>query len=207
MVQYTMQEMPDLQGTGKRKTYPKMVVRGTMTLDDIAELISAQSTFSVGDVKGVVCALAGALAHGMASGCNVKIEGIGTFSPALALRKGVEPEEVDGASRRNAASVKVGGVNFRADRTLVETTNSRAILERTHVRRARLRVALRSDRLELALAHLEKNGVLRVPDYQHLTGLGHTAAAAELREFCNEGCIASSGCGSHKVYVKKRSAE
>ena len=94
-----MREMPDMQGTGKRTMYPKMISRGTMGLDEIADLISSQSTFSPGEVKGLVTALARTIAHGVASGYTVKIEEIGSFSASLTLHKGIEPEEAeDGTS-------------------------------------------------------------------------------------------------------------
>ena len=99
MAKFVMREMPDMQGTGKRTMYPKMISRGTMGPDEIAELISSQSTFSPGEVKGLVAALARTIAYGVASGYTVKIEEIGSFSASLALRKGVESEEAEGGTR------------------------------------------------------------------------------------------------------------
>ena len=202
-----MREMPDMQGTGKRTMYPKMISRGTMGPDEIAELISSQSTFSPGEVKGLVAALARTIAYGVASGYTVKIEEIGSFSASLALRKGVESEEAEGGTRRNAASVTIGGVNFRPDKALIREARTRAHLERTTVRRSRRPDLTREERLALALRHIDGNSLLRVADYCSLTGLGHTAAAEELRAFDREGRIGSTGHGTHKVYIRNKAED
>lgn len=202
-----MREMPDMQGTGKRTMYPKMISRGTMGPDEIAELISSQSTFSPGEVKGLVAALARTIAYGVASGYTVKIEEIGSFSASLALRKGVESEEAEGGTRRNAASVTIGGVNFRPDKALIREARTRAHLERTTVRRSRRPDLTREERLALALRHIDGNSLLRVADYCSLTGLGRTAAAEELRAFAREGRIGSTGHGTHKVYIRNKAED
>ncbi len=202
-----MREMPDMQGTGKRTMYPKMISRGTMGPDEIAELISSQSTFSPGEVKGLVVALARTIAYGVASGYTVKIEEIGSFSASLALRKGVESEEAEGGTRRNAASVTIGGVNFRPDKALIREARTRAHLERTTVRRSRRPDLTREERLALALRHIDGNSLLRVADYCSLTGLGRTAAAEELRAFAREGRIGSTGHGTHKVYIRNKAED
>lgn len=202
-----MREMPDMQGTGKRTMYPKMISRGTMGPDEIAELISSQSTFSPGEVKGLVSALARTIAYGVASGYTVKIEEIGSFSASLALRKGVESEEAEGGTRRNAASVTIGGVNFRPDKALIREARTRAHLERTTVRRSRRPDLTREERLALALRHIDGNSLLRVADYCSLTGLGRTAAAEELRAFAREGRIGSTGHGTHKVYIRNKAED
>ncbi|WP_304296969.1 HU family DNA-binding protein [Porphyromonas gulae] len=207
MAKFVMREMPDMQGTGKRTMYPKMISRGTMGPDEIAELISSQSTFSPGEVKGLVVALARTIAYGVASGYTVKIEEIGSFSASLALRKGVESEEAESGTRRNAASVTIGGVNFRPDKALIREARTRTHLERTTVRRPRRPDLTREERLSLALRHIEGHSLLRVADYCSLTGLGRTAAAEELRAFDREGRIGSTGHGTHKVYIRNKAED
>ena len=206
MAKFVMREMPDMQGKGKRTMYPKMISRGTMGLDEIADLISSQSTFSPGEVKGLVTALARTIAHGVASGYTVKIEEIGSFSASLTLHKGVEPEEAEGGTRRNAASVTIGGVNFRPDKALILEARTRVHLVRSTVRRPRRPNLTREERLALALRHLDGHSLLKVADYCRLTGLGRTAAAEELRAFDREGLIDSTGNGTHKVYIIRNKA-
>lgn len=121
--QYIMKKMPDIHGTGEEITYPQMVMTGQTGTRELAEYISAKCAFAKGVTEGVILELGEALAHEMAMGRSVKIEGIGVFSPALALREDKEREKTDeNAVHRNAQSIVVGNINFRADKRLVGET-------------------------------------------------------------------------------------
>lgn len=101
--QYIMKKMPDIHGTGEEITYPQMVMTGQTGTRELAEYISAKCAFAKGVTEGVILELGEALAHEMAMGRSVKIEGIGVFSPALALREDKEREKTDeNAVHRNA---------------------------------------------------------------------------------------------------------
>ncbi len=66
----------------------------------------------------------------MAEGKSVKLDGIGTFSPSLALCKDKEREKTgEGETHRNARSIVVGSVNFRVDRKMVRRINGRCLLK------------------------------------------------------------------------------
>ena len=185
---YTMQEMPDLRGDGTHKLYPRMVIVGRRTLDDIAGEVAIGSTFSRGEIVGVITSFVQEMATQMSRGYSVSIDGLGTFTPALGLADGKEAEQVDGGKRINAQSVKVSDINFRADRAIVIDTDSRCDFER----------------LAMALRHLDTAPMLTVSEYVAMTGLGRTTAATELRRLASTPGtgLASSGSGPHKVYVK-----
>ena len=101
--QYIMKKMPDIHGTGEEITYPQMVMTGQTGTRELAEYISAKCAFAKGVTEGVILELGEALAHEMAMGRSVKIEGIGVFSPALTLREDKEREKTDeNAVHRNA---------------------------------------------------------------------------------------------------------
>ena len=57
------------------------IYRGFDTMNSIS------SGFNVGDVEGVITQIGIEMAHQMAEGKSVKLDGIGTFSPSLALCK------------------------------------------------------------------------------------------------------------------------
>lgn len=133
--QYIMKKMPDIHGTGEEITYPQMVMTGQTGTRELAEYISAKCAFAKGVTEGVILELGEALAHEMAMGRSVKIEGIGVFSPALTLREDKEREKTDeNAVHRNAQSIVVGNINFRADKRLVGETRRKCRLERAHWR-------------------------------------------------------------------------
>ena len=124
MAEYEMQEMNLPNKDGKRILYPRLVQHGQASTDYIAKILSEKSSFTRGDIKGLLQELADELAYQMGQGKSVKLDGIGTFVPSLALRIDKEREtgEAD-STRRNARSIVVGSINFRAEKSLIHNTN------------------------------------------------------------------------------------
>ena len=207
MAKYRMQEMPDMRQTGERKLYPRMEMEGQISTDDLAESISEGSSFTTGDVKGMIAALARQLAFGMRNGMSVKIDGIGIFSASLALDDNLEVEAVGNDVRHNARSIVVRGVNFRADKQLIAMTRSGIRLERATYKNHRSSARYtEEERRQLALDYLKSHPFLTVADYCRLTGLLPTAARNELRRLAAdpESGIDTAGIASHRVYVAKK---
>lgn len=206
-VKYVMQEVVDLHNEGKTLLYPRMELQEGCGLDELAEQVSKGSTFGVGEVKGVICQVAQWMAMTMAMGRSVTLDGIGTFTPALGLRKGREREEADGSgTRRNAASIEVSNVHFRVDKELVREVQRYCELERSP-RQCRIHRSKYTpeERLALAQRYLEQYPVLSVGTYAAMTGLGRTTARQELRRWADmeDSGIGVQGLRSHKVYVRK----
>lgn len=208
---YVMKEMPDLQGTGERIVYPQFAHIEQTTTHQLAASIRAKSAFSEGEIEGLIQLIADELAHELAQGHSVRLDGIGTFTPALALRPGKEREEPDGeGTRRNARSIEVGGVNFRVDKTLLYRTNALCEPVRAPWKpRRSSQQYTPEERLRLALDYLETHPYLTVTEYRKLTGLLRTAATEELKAWAAEADtgIQAMGRGAHRVYVKKMKNE
>lgn len=205
---YTMREMPDLNGEGKTRLYPKLIITSCCEGNDLCERIADKTTFSSGEIQGVFSLLCEEMAQVMAGGKSVRIEGLGVFTPSLSLREGREEEQSDGkGTRRNAVSLEIGSINFRPDKVLVSATNSHCHLVRSK-RTFRLRRpdSTPEERLAIALRYLESHPTLTVPEYTALTGLSRTAASEELRRWGNEANsgIDTKGRGSHRIYVLKK---
>ena len=147
------------------------------------------------------------MAHQMAEGKSVKLDGIGTFSPSLALCKDKEREKAgEGETHRNARSIVVGNVNFRVDRKMVRRINGRCLLERAPWKSQRSSQKYTpAQRLALAVRYLEEHPFLTVYEYRKLTGLLRTAATNELRQWAYTpgSGIGIDGRGTHRVYIKK----
>lgn len=205
---YVMKEMPDLDGNGKKVTYPQMVMVGQTSTRELAEYIALKCAFSKGITEGVICELGEALAHEMGMGRSVKIDGLGVFTPSLALLPDKEREE--NGKKRNAQSIYVGNVNFRVEKALLRATNSWCHLTRAPWKPQRSSQKYTADeRLALAQAYLEEHPYLTVYNYRQLTGLLQSAATTELRKWAKMpgSKITTSGRGSHKVYVKNEVLE
>ena len=115
-------------------------------------------------------------------------------------------DTIDGDdTKRNAQSLCVDGVNFKADKELIRQVDRHCKLERSHTSRLRKSPYSREERLARALQFIEEKGFMRLTDYVQLTGLSRTTACRELLELCKDHTsgIDTSGRGVHKVYVKK----
>lgn len=205
MAKYFMQEMPDMKKEGETLLYPRMEITGTCETDELVETSIKGSTFNRGEVRGALDLIAGTMARFMAEGRSVRIDGIGLFTPTVKLRKGKERENIEGNSpRRNAASIEIGGINFRADRTLINETNTLCNLERgSGVKKCRRPKTTAEERLNIAKKYLEENPFITVSDYSKMVELNRTTAAKELKAWAadTESGIAIKGLGTHKVYI------
>ena len=203
---YTMQEKNDLNQPGETLLVPKMILTGRLQLNDLARIISTDSTYSAAEVKGILDRLCSKMADYMAAGFSITIDGLGTFTPGLRLKRGRERELPTGkGGRRNAASIEIGAIHFRVDRELLRETNSRCTLERSSKKFKRhVSPYTPEQRLELARQFLDTYPVLTLNDYARLTGLSRTACSVELRRWNSTpgSGIEASGMGSHRVYVK-----
>ncbi|WP_455634481.1 HU family DNA-binding protein [Parabacteroides sp.] len=207
MARYIKQEMSDLDGTGKKRVFYRMKIERNVDMEHFVERITHPgSGLSKGNVLQVMASVAGQLACCMAEGESVTLEGIGTFTPRLGLVKDKEIDALDGDEpKRNARSIEVNGVGFRADKELVTETKLRCDLRRGGITRVRKSPFSEEERLARALDFLKERPFMRLQDYMEITGLKRTTASLELRRLSDdpESGIGISGRGSHRVYVRK----
>lgn len=207
MAEYAMQEMNLPNSEGEQVLYPRMVLNRQVDTAYIAKRLASQTTFTAAEVIGLLMGLSDELSFHLAEGSPVKLEGIGIFTPALALHKGKERETgEEGEAKRNAQSIYVGGVNFRPEKSLLKDINRQCELERSKGKFKRSSQKYTPEqRLELAKQYLDSHPFMRIADYAAITGLRKTAASIELKQWLllPDSGIATSGRGTHKVYVKK----
>ena len=207
MAKYIKQEMPDLRQTGEKKVYYRL--KTERNIDSKEFILSLHSTFSgmsEADITRVIIATAGHLGKLLGQGYSVTLDGIGTFKATIGLEEEKEPDTLDGTEpKRNAQSLQLKGVNFRADKQLIKTASSNCKLKREGTARIHRSPYSKEERLNLALEYIGKHGAMKVADYMALTGLSHTSAALELKEFRQDPTsgIDFIGRGSAKVYVKR----
>lgn len=206
MARYVMQEMKNLHKEGETLLYPRMVIDGCCETEELVEMITKGSTLRKGEVLASLQLIAEGMATLMAHGRSVRLKGIGLFTPSLSITEGKEREEPDSDSpRRNAQSIEIGNINFRAEKKLIRDTNSQCSLQRQKGDwRCNRSKYSPEERLALALKHLESNPTITISEYEQLTGLSHTAAGKELKKLAatHDSGIYFKGSGSHKVYVK-----
>ena len=193
---------------GKRILYPRMKLYGQVDLDAIINNVSYASSFTRGDVIGLIRAITDEIANQMGAGYSVKIDNLGVFTPALGLRKDVERESgEEGDTRRNAASICLKDIHFKADKELLHNTARHCHLKRsTEKFQQSSQMFSPQERLERAKAYLKENAFMTLADYCRLNGVLRSSASRELREWIAqpESGIDYKGRGTHKIYVLRK---
>ena len=206
MAKYIKQEMTDLSGKGEEKVYYRLQTERNIDFKALAEYVGRHNgMMSKGLVINVMEHVVDAMAELLGEGHSVTIDGLGTFRASLGLAEEKEMDTFDGdGTKRNARSLRLTGINYRADKVLIREANRHCKLERAGESRLHHSPYTKEERLKLALQYLEKHGAMRVTEYMELTGLSRTKATLELKEFRQDlsSGITFIGRGSAKVYVK-----
>ena len=206
MAKYIKQEMIDLTGKGEEKIYYRLQTERNIGFDELAQEIELRhGIMNRGLVKNVMTHVVDAMAELLGKGHSVSIDGLGTFRASLGLKEEKEMDTFDGdETKRNARSLRLTGINYRADKEFVKNANRHCKLERAGEARLHHSPYTKEERLKLALQYLEKHGAMRVVDYMDMTKLSRTKAAMELKEFGEDASsgITYIGRGSAKVYVR-----
>ena len=207
MAKYIKKEMPDVHKTGTTKVYYRMERGETLSFGDFIRYChSCRQLCSPATIQAVMIAVCEQLATELAKGNNVRIDGLGTFHAKLGLNK-YKPGRVmdtfeEGTTKRNAASLGVTGVGYKADKEFVRNVAGKCKLERGGEDRIRKSKYTRAERIERAIRFLRKEGFMHVKDYAWLNGLSYSSAYRELNhDLAGESAVITSrGSKSARIY-------
>ena len=206
MAKYIKQEMVDLSGKGEEKIYYRLQTERNIDFAELAQQIEQHhGLMNRGLIKNVMNYVVDEMAELLGKGYSVSIDGLGTFRASIGLEEDKEMDTFDGDdTKRNARSLRLTGINYRADKDLIKKANRHCKLERAGESRLHHTPYSKEERLKLAQQYLEEHGAMRVVEYMELTGLSRTKATLELKEFRQDAFtgITFLGRGSTKVYVK-----
>lgn len=205
MIKYIKQEMPDINRDGKQKCYYRVESRGNKGQDELVKQMCLRG-MSRGMAEMALSRMTEAMVELLSFGYSVTIDNLGCFSLSLGMVQGHEVEELDGGTRRNAASIKIKDVHLKTDKKLLRTLNLECHLERGYTSRVNRSKLTPEQRLSKAQDFIAKHRMMRIADYMAITGLPKTTASLELRSFASsseETGITHIGRGPSLVYVKK----
>ena len=206
MAKYIKQEMNDLNGKGEGKVYYRLQTERNISFNEFTQQIEEHhGMMNRGLVKNVMTHVVDVMAELLGDGYSVTIDGLGTFKATIGLEEDKVMDTFEGGeAKRNARSLRLTGINYRADKELIKKSNSHCKLERAGESRLHRSPYTQEERLKLALQYLSEHGAMRVAEYMDLTGLSRTMAAMELKAFRQDASsgITFIGRGSAKVYVK-----
>lgn len=211
MAKYKLQELPDLNNTGKRKVYPKMVVNRTLSRKEFIERMQGYHRgISASTTEAVLMDVEEILVEMLSMGYNVNLEGLGTFSLSLGFEDD-KPTEMQGDDdKMTYRKVGVRDVNFKASPDFIKSVKQAADrdLERdmSGVKLILKKKYTREERIARALDVIDENGFIGLTDYAYIYNLSRTAASLELKEISHDETvpIRSVGQHSHKVWVRRK---
>lgn len=209
MADYIMRKLGDGMHGDHEKQYPKLLSRGEVGFEEIAAEIEHSTTFTRGEVSGMLSALASVVTRAMSQGQVVKLDGLGRLSPVLGLVPKEERRKLADKDVRTKgySNVRLKTISFRPDSKLMLRVNDCLQLHCVGAEgEARPLTMSMEERTAAARKYLEANGYLRVADYKALTGLSRQAAARELRSLAAdpESGITSRGNRAGKIYLLRR---
>lgn len=205
MAKYIKKEIADLNGKGTTQAYYRMQTWRQLNYREFLERCHSQhGAFTEATLAGAISAFCSHLALELAQGYTVKIDGLGSFGAKIGVRKDKEMDTFEeGTTTRNAKSLVVKGVSFRADKELVRDIDLRCLLERGGEERINKSPFTKEERVERARQYLREHGFMRVGHYASLNGLAYTTASRELRRIAQDPAlgIVSEGRKSGKLYL------
>ena len=209
MPKYKLQEMPDVRQTGERRVYPKLDAYRLLDAEEFIEKMhSYDRAISPSVIRAVLMNLSDTLKRMLSQGYTVKVDALGTFSLSLDFDDD-KPKVMQQADDKMAyRHVTVKNVNFKVDPSLLKDLRYETELERemSGVKVIKKQLFTLEQRIERALAVIERDGFIGLTDYAAINNLSRTSASQELKQICAnpEGPLDTKGRGSHKVWVKRR---
>ena len=192
---YDFRRKPNEKGDGEvQPLYPRIVSKGTIDSKRLFREIAEASSFTEGDLAGIMVAFQEKVSYYLSEGYHVKLGEIGYFSSSLKARPVMDAKEI------HAQSIYFDNINFRPSSSFRKKV--RGFVEKAKsgfAHSAEVPVEERRRRLE---KFLDERPMIRRKEYTQLTGLLKNKALNELNGWVKEGVLDTIGSGSHKIYVR-----
>lgn len=194
---YDFQRRPNPKGDGElQPLYPCIVNKGTITTERLISDISTMSSFSDGDIAGLLAAFEERISYYISEGHHVQLGDMGYFSAGLSARPVMDKKEI------HSQNIFFGKVHFRVSprfRKLCAGFVERVKPGYGIRHSADIGSAERYRRLTVFLAN---HPFITRKDYCGITGLLKNKALNDLNLLVEKGYLTTSGQGCHKVYLK-----
>lgn len=207
MTQFVLKEMNDLDGKGKGRVYPQVVINRLMTTEDLVERMQNNTRLGSAVIHATLLSLGENIATLLESGFSVKIDNFGTFSLALGFadKKGNKLEDED--DKMNYRRVMVKNITFKPESDLIFNINKNIRLERhvPGVVKSESDSFTPEERRLRAIDFIERHGQITLQEYANLNNISRSKASRELNKLEDiEGSgIIGYGNAPHKVWKKE----
>lgn len=196
MAYYDLKKKPALttKESEKEVLYVQAGTAGTISAEELLDLVSKCSGFRKGDMKGVLISLFYTMTDWINKGFRVELGEFGYFTRKVKGNRLVE-KKID----IRAQSIKFNNVSFRPSTTFKKALDSE--LTRVPTIGFRHSSNLSMEELERRLMeYLDKNGFINIVTYTGLTGRLKWKAAQDSKFCIDTSMITSCGRGNQKHY-------
>ena len=207
MTQFVLKEMNDLDGKGKGRVYPQVVINRLMTTEDLVERMQNNTRLGSAVIHATLLSLGENIATLLDSGFSVKIDNFGTFSLSLGFadKKGNKLEDEDDKMNYRRGMVK--NITFKPESDLIFNINKNIRLERhvPGVVKSESDSFTPEERRLRAIDFIEQHGQITLQEYVILNKISRSKASRELNKLEDiEGSgIRGYGTAPHKVWKKE----
>ena len=207
MTQFVLKEMNDLDGKGKGRVYPQVVINRLMTTEDLVQRMQDNTRLGSAVIHATLLSLGENIATLLDSGFSVKIDNFGTFSLSLGFadKKGNKLEDED--DKMNYRRVMVKNITFKPESDLIFNINKNIRLERhvPGVVKSESDSFTPEERRLRAIDFIERHGQITLQEYVNLNNVSRSKASRELNKLEDiEGSgIRGYGNAPHKVWKKE----
>jgi hypothetical protein len=192
---YDFRENPNPKGDGEKQSlHPRIVSSGTIRTHELLEDISSGSTFTVGDMEGMLTALTEKISRYLKDGYNVELGKIGYFSAKLKSRPVVDKKDI------RSPSICFDNVNFRSSAWFRK--NTRGTVERASNGFQTSTQMSEAEQREQLNKYLDENPFITRTDYTRITGQLKSKALKSLKELVNEGILSTHGSGNQLIFMR-----
>ncbi|MBP3518718.1 MAG: HU family DNA-binding protein [Parabacteroides sp.] len=190
---YALYENPNPKGNGeKQPLHARIVPKGTVRTQEIAEQIADGSGYSTATTKGMLDALAKIIARNLRQGYTVELEDLGSFSLSLKCRPVMDKKEL------RSWSVRFGNIHFKGSKKMKNQLRS-IDLERDSEAKATLYSP--EQRKGRILLTLQEREYFTTAQYMRLNGCTRSTAARDIKEMIESGKIKKLGYGKAVLYA------
>lgn len=197
-IKYDIYTIKNAVGNGDDRQYVRLVQHEPMDEKQLQARIQDRCSLTKGDVAAVLAELHDIAVSELAGGHRVFIPGIGYFSLSASLEM---PEDRSG-KKITGREVRITGINFRPEATLMQEVQSDVSFVRS--RFTTQSVQYREETLlERIKDYLQTNRYLTVSIMRTQFGLTRYATDKWLRLFCDRGILVKDGTRHSPIYFLK----
>lgn len=206
-IEYDFKKLPRTSGSGEEvvRLYPQVVKSRTLSFAELADEIEEATSYTAGDLVGMMKAVAQFAAMHLNASEHVELEGLGTLSLGIACDKDDEGHAPVITSPRQVKPhhLHVSRVIFDAKPVFMkELTGPFVRAKMQFPANVEKDVPAPAERRALLMEHLAERGHISISAYMRLTRLTRHHAADELKALAAEGVIKRCGTSTHSVYIK-----